>query len=724
MPPRRVVAAFATLGALALAGCRGGAPSAPAASAEGRDEAARFRNVADSSVAYTGDAVCATCHEDLWQSYQSHGMANSLYTLTADKAVEDFGAEAVFHAPSRLHYRAYREGERFMQEEYRLGAEGEKTHRLVREMKYVVGSGSAARTYLSESNGRLYQLPLTWYTQASKWDLSPGYAADNARFSRTVPDRCLACHDAYPRAAAFTNGKFDHVPEGIGCERCHGPGALHAEARLAEAEVDGPDYTIVNPRHLSLERRLDVCQQCHLQGTVMLLREGESAFGFRPGQRFDAHQALFSLDEAEGEAKIGVISQAERMQKSACFLETQGTARPLECTTCHNPHEGFRDKGPEYFNRTCQTCHAPAALTAAVPPAQRANHTPAANCFACHMPRVESEAPHSAFTDHWIRVVKTQATPPREVEAGAAVELKPYFARDREGPDAAVYRAMAYVVYGQQRGDRAALERGAAELGTALGNRDGFGEAHFLRGFALLQLGRASEAVASLETAARLGPGVPERLNALAQAYEATGRGAEAGPKYDEALRIQPALASVRVNLGRLLEGQGRLAEAAMQYRAAAAEQPWLPEAHYNLGTVLLRLQDLAGGETALREAVALEPDNALARGNLGLLYASRGEAPRARAQFEAAAESAPQSAVALGNLGAFFLNERDPARAETLLTRAVALDPGYADGYVNLALALLQLNRPADAAQRAQQALQLRPGDPRASQILAALAG
>jgi Tfp pilus assembly protein PilF len=701
-----------------VAACRSDAPTPEV------DERDRFRNVSDSSVAYTGDRVCASCHEDLWRSYQGHGMARSMYRLTDSTVVEDFGAAPVFHAATRFYYRPYREGSRFYQEEYRLGPGGEKTHSLVREVAYVVGSGSAARTYLAESNGRLYELPLTWYTQARRWDFSPGYAEDNARFDRIVGDRCIACHSAYPTPTGTAQDKFARVPLGIGCERCHGPGALHVEARLARPDVQGVDETIVNPAHLSLPRRLDVCQQCHLQGTVMLLREGETAYSFRPGMAMAAHQALFSVQQTEGEGRIGVISHAERMQQSPCFRETQATARPLECTTCHDPHAGFRDRGPEYFNAACRTCHAPADLAAQVPPEARAQHTAQANCTSCHMPKVESEAPHSSFTDHYIRVVRQRAAPPADASGGETT-LVAHFDRDREGAQARIYEGMAYVVYGRQRGDEAALRRGVDLLADALGGEDQrYGEAHFLLGFARLQLGQPGEAVAPLESAVRLAPNVAERLNALAQAYEATGRAPEAAPRYQAALQAAPDQAPIRVNHGRLLEAQGQLAAAAAQYRQAAIEQPWLFAARFNLGTALLRLGDLAGGEAALREAVGLMPDDPEARGNLGSLYAGTGRPALARAQFTAAAEAAPTSPTALGNLGAFLLNSGELVRAESLLSRAVTLNPGYADGLVNLALVHLRQGNAQAAAMRAQQALQVRPGDPRAQQILGALQG
>lgn len=704
---------------LTLAGCTRKGTDAP-------DEAERFRNVTDTTVAYVGDRACASCHEDLWASYQSHGMAGSMGPMS-DSALrgEQIDGSVVTDTVSGLAYRVVRTADGALAQEETDPAD--PNHRLVRAMTHVVGSGNgAARSYLSQIGTRYVQLPLTWYDQAKRWDLSPGYEHDNPRFDRVVNDRCIVCHNDYPTPVAHTNDQFTAMPSGIGCERCHGPGALHAEARLASEQApDSIDWTIVNPKHLSLGRRLDVCQQCHLQGTVMLLREGQTPTSFRPGQSFEAHQALFSTVASTGQegGSIGVISHAERMQQSACFLETQATPRPLECTTCHDPHEGFRDKGPSYFNRTCQTCHAPAALAAAVPPGARADHQPTSNCASCHMPKVQSEAPHSSYTDHRIRVVRQKVTPDDGTAPSGPVELVPYFARDREEKEemGALYRAMAYVVYGRQRGDTGALARGEQLLTAALAKApETHGEAHFLLGFARLQQGRAADAIGPLETAARLGPSTPERLNALAQAYETAGRVAEAGPRYEEALRVQPALASIRVNYGRWLDASGRASEATAAYRAAVQEYPWLVTARYNLGTALLRAGDLVGGERELREAVTLDPRDALARGNLGALYAGSGRTALARAEFEAALRAAPSDPTALANLGAFYLNENDLGRALPLLERAVAANPQHADALVNLALVLARQGRLPEATQRAQQALAVRPGDPRAQQLLA----
>ncbi len=684
-----------------------------------------FRNV-HGEATFVGDDQCFSCHEDEYQGYQAHGMANSWYRLTPENTVEDFEAAPVYHAATDFYYRPFAEDGRFFQEEYRLGSNGEKTHRLVREIHYVVGSGTAARTYLTENNDYLYELPLTWYTQAGKWDFSPGYREDNPRFDRLVPDRCMACHNSYPESVPFTEGKYTSVPLGIGCERCHGPGSVHVDERLIDTEYsEEVDPTIVNPAHLPLDRRLDVCGQCHLSGTTYVLREGRSAYDFRPSENLADHLSLFYRDVPEGTENISVISHADRMKKSACFRVTLAQGEPMECVTCHNPHEGFRDKGPAYFNTTCLDCHAPAALTERFSSeAARADHTPEANCIACHMPKVAvREAPHSSFTDHWIRVVTPQPETPAPVATHDPPRLLPYFPRDAEGTDGLRYEGVAYVVYGTLHGDTLSLREGIGRLERALAEAPEHGEAQYLLGYARMQLGRVAEAIPALEEAVRLGPDIPERLNALAQAYEAAQRAPDVIARlYQRALAIQPALANVRVNYGRFLEAQGRTAEAIAEYRKAAEERPWMTAAHFNLGSAYVRNGDMEKGEQELLRTIELDPDDAEALSNLGLLYLTRGQTEEGERFFERAVKADPDNAVALGNLGAYYLSTDRYERAIDLLSRAVKIDPRYVDALANLALAYFRVDDLARAETYARRALDLDPNQALARQIVAAL--
>ncbi len=675
-----------------------------------------FRNVSG-NVDFVGDEACSSCHEEEYAGYQAHGMANSMERVENADVMGPLPSPAIYHAPTDLYYRAFSDDDGFFQEEFRLDASGKQIHRLVRRMDWVVGSGTAARTFLTVDNGLYTEMPLTWYTQRKKWDLSPGYDVLNNRFSREIPDRCMACHNSYPSDVRYVKGKYEQVPEGISCERCHGPGSLHVDERLANPEpASEVDLTIVNPAHLPLDRRLDVCQQCHLNGTVSILRDGRESYQFRPSEALSSHLSLFS--ESAGEFKV--ISHAARMMRSACFIATQPTDRPMDCTTCHNPHEGFRSAGEEYFDATCRRCHEPVQLASRVAPEYVDNHTATAPCASCHMPReAVNDVPHSSFTDHWIRVVRTGDEPSEPASASSDVKLEPYFKRDETTHDGAVYEGVAYFVLGKTRGDRSLIERGVNLLMERLTPSDSLGDPWYQLGFGLVTLERFAEAEEPLERSVRLGPDVPERLNTLALLYERLGRSPKRSEGlYRHALDVQPAEADIRVNYGRFLETQGREEEARDQYRRAIQDQPSLAEARYNLGTVLIKLGEIEEGKSELAEAIHLDPDYADAYGNLAVVLATEGREDEAATYFRRAVEAAPDDPVALNNLGSFYLNTGDDQAALVTLRRAVEIRPDYVDALAHMALALMRTGSDAEALQFAQRALKLDPGNQLAAQI------
>lgn len=685
-----------------------------------------FSNLGSTSE-YVGDTVCFDCHEDQYQGFYEHGMANSMYLLTKDNAVEAFGSEIVVDSTTGLHYETVEADSGFFQIEYLLDENGERTHELARSMKWVVGSGTTARTYLAEQDGWFYEMPVTWYTQQGRWDFSPGYRVANKRFNRKIADRCVVCHNSYPEPVEQTNGMFTDMPTGIGCERCHGPGSDHVEARLVSDPPEGePDVTIVNPAHLSLDLRLDVCQQCHLNGTVSLLRDGEDAYSYRPSQPLDDYVALYTgLEFIEGEGEgISVISHADRMMQSACYIETLDTPRPLECTTCHDPHEGFRVEGDAYFNTTCMSCHSGEELTAIDAGQPLVVHSATANCIECHMPPTDLiEAPHSAFTDHFIRVVEEDDIEP-EKSAESDV-LMAHFDRDRtKDADARLYEGMAYITRGYQGGDIEYLNQGVEILGEAFEDGHEFSEAVYLHGYALLILERYEEAIPSLEESVRLDPAKAERLNALAQAYEYAG---DRDPVrierlYREALRVQPELADIRLNLGRFLQTRGRLDDARAQYQRVVEDESWNALGYYNLGTLALLEGNLDVAEKQLDQSLTLNPLSGATLTNLGLVNLQRNRIAEARKLLETAVERDPDLPEALDNLGSLYLNLEVEESAVVYLKRATEIQPYAAGVHAKLALAYFRLERYAEAQQSAQLALSIDPNEALARQIMQAL--
>ena len=578
---------------------------APTASAP-EEPSPRFRNV-DAPTAYVGDAACVSCHARETSVYRTHAMAQSFHPWTPATRVEPTLDTPLQNAPTGFSYVVAEKGGRLYQIERLTGQQGQHLHELTRRTDFVMGSGQVARTYFTEENGRLFQLPLTWY-RSHGWDFSPGYEINNARFDRLMPDRCVSCHSSYPRTFPSLEGKFAEARPGIGCERCHGPGALHVTERRAGAHRDSYDNTIVNPARLPLERRMDVCEQCHVHTAVTVLREGKTDFSYMPSQPLRDQYAFFKVA-----GTIDIVSHADRLRQSRCFTGTRATARPLECATCHDPHTP--PATAETRNQPCQSCHTAALLQQKLTGSKaRADHAHSANCVSCHMPRVQERAvPHGAFTDHWIRVVKPGSTQPT-VQRDGSSPIEPFFQRDRTGPDADVYRAMGGIVYATLADDGRELKNAAAALDASLEGDTTHAQALFLLGVAYQQLGRTEDAIRLLERSVHIDSTHPDRLRALAHAYDHAGRPAALiDPLYRRALTLQPALAWIRADYADFLHAQGRAGEARIEYERALREQPSLAPAWFDLATLLTEQGARPASVESFRKAVSLDPSLASA---------------------------------------------------------------------------------------------------------------
>ena len=117
-------------------------------------------------VKYVGSQVCIDCHADRHESYLR--TAHSRAFRETDPETEPQDAE-FHHVASGRSYEIYRRDGRLRHRESipRPGAEP-----LVLSdypVKYTIGSGAFARSYLIQSGNFLVQSPITWYKQANKW---------------------------------------------------------------------------------------------------------------------------------------------------------------------------------------------------------------------------------------------------------------------------------------------------------------------------------------------------------------------------------------------------------------------------------------------------------------------------------------------------------------------------------------------------------------------------
>ena len=161
--------------------------------------------------------------------------------LTPAGMTEDFSRNNTYrHEASDQYFTMYQRGGRFYQRRHQMGRDGRETNVVEMEIDFVLGSGNHARTYLHQrEDGQLVELPVAWYSdEGGTWAMNPGYdRADHMDFRRKLDRECFFCHNAYPNldSQAPELALRGVIPEGIDCQRCHGPGRSHVEKAATAA---------------------------------------------------------------------------------------------------------------------------------------------------------------------------------------------------------------------------------------------------------------------------------------------------------------------------------------------------------------------------------------------------------------------------------------------------------------------------------------------------------
>lgn len=370
-----------------------------------------FENV-HPDVAYVGDAACASCHRNITATYRQTAMGRSLAPIAAvaDAQRYDASVRNPFTA-FKSRFEVVREGKRVLHRQTRLDAQGKPIYEQTQEVHYVLGSGTRGCSYLTERDGFVFQTPISWFTQAGIWDVSPGFTEAILPGRRVIVD-CLYCHVNRVLPVEGTANRYESPlfqGHAIGCERCHGPGGNHVK-NPGNLDADGIDRTIVNPRHLEPGPRESVCQQCHLAGEVRIARRGRSAEEFRPGLPLEAFFGVYVPDEPFENARA--VSHVEQLAQSRCFQKSDGR---LGCISCHDPHATVPAvKRVAHYRAGCLQCHEKRGCH--LPEPARRARSAQDNCVTCHMPKTATtDIAHTAGTDHRIlRHGKSPAPPPRE----------------------------------------------------------------------------------------------------------------------------------------------------------------------------------------------------------------------------------------------------------------------------------------------------------------------
>lgn len=323
---------------------------------------------------YLGAAACAECHRDYFDTYQktAHFRSSQLPDLKTvlGKFDPDHNTVAGRRANLRLQMESLPDG---LYQRVDVRDRGQSyTHS--ERFDIVTGSGSRGQSYLYWKQGGLYQLPVSYLTARNQWVNSPGYLEGTANFSRAIQARCLECHATYFEHVPNTVNRFrsDNFILGISCERCHGPGSEHvAFHRSHPGEKVGQH--IVQPGSLPVERRHDVCRQCHSRSGASL----QEPFTFKPGEVLSKYLDLALDDEvAPGAGGIHTANQFARLKMSKCLQKSP----ELSCNDCHNLHR--EEHGQiAVFSERCQKCHQASRCGMSKTLGKKIEK----NCIDCHM---------------------------------------------------------------------------------------------------------------------------------------------------------------------------------------------------------------------------------------------------------------------------------------------------------------------------------------------------
>ncbi len=490
------------------------------------------------------DAPCASCHQQIYQSYLRTPMANA-----SGAAADNLKSGTWLHQASGIAYSIQNANggpALTWHDIHSLQPDQQAT------LSYFLGSGHLGITWLYSVDHYLFESPVAWYAATGRLDMKPGLEKSGTRLpALPIGSACLRCHmSAVQRSDTGSINRYSGLPflhTGITCEACHGDTLQHV--------LSGGKTPVVDPASLRPDLRDSVCISCHLEGDVSVKRAGRNALDYRPGQPISEYLAYYVYASSDPNARG--VSEVEQFSQSMC---KRMSGDRMSCTSCHDPH--FTPAASErvaFFRKKCLACHGGSFAVS--------HHLENPDCTSCHMPHNGAEnIPHVAWTDHRI-LRRPQASSPGSSEVSN--QLTPIFS------PGATQRDLGMAWY----------------LALAQGN-------HAAEPFAWSLLHGQREALSS----------DPAALDALAELDAERGNYKDAEAEFRRVLVLEPADVTALSNLGTLLARQGKLSEATQLLQQAFERNRDLGGLAMNLARVQCSAGDAAGETQTLRTALHYNP--------------------------------------------------------------------------------------------------------------------
>jgi predicted CXXCH cytochrome family protein len=336
---------------------------------------------------FVGAKACASCHQDMHDTWSGGRHSKMLQPATASSVVGDFAkGSAVLHG-NRFQLRSAN-GEFFIAESYLTGKLRE--HRV----EYTLGSRRVQHYLTTMEKGRMVVLPPSWDVQRREWFdnmdiVRPGKTA-GPPIQQWNKD-CVGCHvsgeDKHfnPETQEY---RTDWSDFGTSCERCHGPGSRHVEAYSGGPQTRPVgERLIVKPTRLDPQTSSMICAQCHSLRNVVNpgYKAGDDYFDFfMPRLEYDPGTDRELPYWPDGRPRR-FSNDAIGLWQSACYRRGGAT-----CTTCHrDPHRPDVDRNAQLTpsnNALCTQCHQ-AIGEQTTAHTRHAIGSAGGSCVACHMPK-------------------------------------------------------------------------------------------------------------------------------------------------------------------------------------------------------------------------------------------------------------------------------------------------------------------------------------------------
>lgn len=323
---------------------------------------------------YVGRDACRECHPTNYQLHARHGH-HSTFSLANDPAIAELFDGQTYDAGEpygTYHYHRDESGlyvtipKKFGDRPFRLD--------------YALGSPKGAVTLISlipDTKGGTIAIEhrASWFKATGALGPTPQEDPGSPRIPAEffglkhegiVMEKCVYCHTTQ---GTIEDQSITNLVGNVNCEKCHGPASEHV--RQARLSPNPPKFS-VGKSDWDVEAEIQLCGDCH-----------------RLPLTISRKKLRDYPDELVRFQPVGLL-------RSACYLKSDGD---FTCSTCHNPHESFKDVSKTQYEATCIECHQESESDHVACPV-----SPQTDCIRCHMPEKELPGLHIGFHDHWIRV--------------------------------------------------------------------------------------------------------------------------------------------------------------------------------------------------------------------------------------------------------------------------------------------------------------------------------